>query len=136
MHRPQSLLVALLKCVAMGWQERNIAAEALKIGELGKELHDRIVTYTGHVSDVGRALDRAVNCYNQSVGSLESRVLRQARRFPELGIQTTKELTEVKPVEVTPRSLRERADLASGDNGIEVQDSAKFTNDDSDGVND
>ena len=131
-----STLVALLKCVAMGWQERNIAAEALKIGELGKDLHDRIVTYTGHVSEVGKALDRAVNRYNQSIGSLESRVLRQARRFPELGIQTTKELTEVKPVEVTPRSLRERTALASGDNGIEVQDSAKFINDDSDGVND
>ncbi len=101
-----STLVALLKCVAMGWQERNIADEALKIGELGKDLHDRIATYTDHVLEVGKALDRAVTHYNQSVGSLESRVLSQARRFPKLGVQTTKELPEIKPVEVAVRALR------------------------------
>ena len=102
----------------MGWQERNIADEALKIGELGKVLHDRIVTYTGYVSEVGKALDNAVNHYNRSVGSLESRVLRQARRFSELGVQTTKELTEIKSVEVTARPLRDPVALEAGsDNG-------------------
>ena len=132
-----STLVALLKCVAMGWQERNIADEALKIGELGKVLHDRIVTYTGHVSEVGKALDNAVNHYNRSIGSLESRVLKQARRFSEHGVQTTKELTEIKSLEVTARPLRDSVALeADSDNGIEVQDSAKFSNDDSDGVSD
>ena len=38
----------------------------------------------GHVGSVGEALQRAVESYNRSVGSLESRVLVQARRLEDL----------------------------------------------------
>ena len=101
-----STLVALLKTVAMGWQERKIAEEANEIGLLGRELHDRLEVFATHYADIGTALDRAVNRYNRGVGSLESRVLTQARRFPELGVQTTKELPETQPVETTVRAMR------------------------------
>ena len=101
-----STLVALLKTVAMGWQERKIAEEANEIGVLGRELHDRLEVFAGHYADIGRHLDRAVGGYNRGVGSLESRVLTQARRFPELGVQTTKELPEARPIETTVRSMR------------------------------
>ena len=101
-----STLVALLKTVAMGWQERQIAQEANEIGLLGRELHDRLETFATHYAEIGTALDRAVRRYNSGVGSLESRVLTQARRFPELGVQTTKELPEARPIETTVRSMR------------------------------
>ena len=101
-----STLVALLKTVAMGWQERKIADEANEVARIGRELHDRLETFATHYADIGRHLDRAVNRYNDGVGSLESRVLTQARRFPELGIQTTKELPETQPVETTIRAMR------------------------------
>ena len=101
-----STLVALLKTVAMGWQERKIAEEATEIGHLGRELHDRLEVFAGHYAEVGTALERAVNRYNRGVGSLESRVLTQARRFPELGVQTTKELPENQPIETTIRAMR------------------------------
>lgn len=101
-----STLVALLKTVAMGWQERQIAAEAEEIGKLGRDLHDRLETFAGYYASMGRALDRAVREYNSGVGSLESRVLTQARRFPELGVQTTKELPESQPVETSVREMR------------------------------
>ena len=101
-----STLVALLKTIAMGWQERKIAEEASEIGLLGRELHDRLEVFATHYSDIGRHLDRAVRRYNDGVGSLESRVLTQARRFPELGVQTTKELPESQPVETTIRAMR------------------------------
>ena len=101
-----STLVALLKTVAMGWQERKIAEEANEIGLLGRELHDRLEVFATHYADIGTALDRAVNRYNRGVGSLESRVLTQARRFPELGVQTTKEIPETQPVESSTRAMR------------------------------
>lgn len=70
-----STLVALLKCVAMGWQERLVTEEARNIGQLGKDLYDRITTYAGHLENVGKALDRAVDHYNSSIGSMERSVL-------------------------------------------------------------
>ena len=101
-----STLVALLKTVAMGWQERKLAEEAHEIGLLGRELHDRLEVFAGHYADIGVALDRAVNRYNRGVGSLETRVLTQARRFPQLGVQTTRELPEAQPIETTIRAMR------------------------------
>ncbi len=111
-----STLVALLKTVAMGWQERKIAEEANEIGLLGRELHDRLEVFATHYADIGTALDRAVSRYNRGVGSLESRVLTQARRFPELGVQTTKEIPETQPVETTTRAMRSIPTTASEDN--------------------
>lgn len=105
-----STLVALLKTVAMGWQERQLADEAQEIGLLGRELHDRLETFAGYYAGMGRALERAVREYNSGVGSLESRVLTQARRFPQLGVQTTKELPETQPIETTIRSMRNAPD--------------------------
>ena len=105
-----STLVALLKTVAMGWQERKIAEEANEVARVGRELHDRLETFAGHYTDVGRALNRAVNRYNDGVGSLESRVLSSARRFPELGVQTTKELPEAQPIETTVRAMQSVTD--------------------------
>lgn len=102
-----STLGALLKCVALSWQERQIADEAQRISELGKELHDRLITFTDHMAGMGRALNTAVTRYNDGVGSMESRVLTQARRFRELGVPTTRELPELQPIDASPRALRQ-----------------------------
>ena len=101
-----STLVALLKTVAMGWQERTIADEAGQVARLGRELHDRIEVFAGHYLDMGRQLDRAVERYNRGVGSLERNVMTSARRFTELGVQTTKELPESQPIETSVRAMR------------------------------
>ncbi len=111
-----STLVALLKTVAMGWQERKIAEEANEIGLLGRELHDRLEVFATHYADIGTALDRAVSRYNRGVGSLESRVLTQARRFPELGVQTTKEIPETEPVESSTRAMRSAQSMLPEEN--------------------
>lgn len=79
-------LFALLRAVAFGWQQQQVAENAEQIAAQGKTLYDRIATFVGHLSGVGKSLDASVRKYNEAVGSLDSRVLPAARRLRELGV--------------------------------------------------
>lgn len=79
-------LVALLRTVAYGWRQEALAENAQQVLVLGRELHSRLATLGGHVSRLGRQLDGAVRAYNDSVSSLESRVLVSARRLADLKV--------------------------------------------------
>ena len=95
-------LVAIARTVATVWKQEKLAAEAGKIAELGKELHSRLATMAEHVSSVGTNLGRMNNAYNKMVGSLESQVFTQARRFEELGAGSAKEIEEPPIIEAWP----------------------------------
>ncbi len=92
-------LITLLRTVALGWREERVAESARAVSELGRELHDRLAVLTGHVADLGKHLGRAVQSYNQTVGSYERRVLVSARRFTELGVGSSRELASPAPIE-------------------------------------
>ncbi len=77
-------LFALCKAVAYGWRVEDQAKGAAKIAELGRELYKRIATMGGHALRLGKSLESSVKSYNEFVGSLESQVLVQARRFEDL----------------------------------------------------
>ncbi len=104
-----STLVALLKAVAMGWREVKLADNARRISELGVELHERIATMVGHVEKCGGHLEKAVNAYNDLVGSLDTRVLVSARKFKGLEADSRKELPaegQVKQIDIQPRAVQ------------------------------
>ena len=103
-------LFALCKAVAYGWRVEDQAANADKIAALGRELYKRLSVMGGHVGSVGKALEAAVSRYNAFVGSLETQVLTQARRFEELSVDHEgKEIPELGPVEIKPRALTKLA---------------------------
>jgi DNA recombination protein RmuC len=77
-------LIALLKAVAYGWQQEAVARNAQEIADAGRELYGRLRTLSTHIVDLGGRLRSTVEAYNRFLGSLERRVLPQARRFEEL----------------------------------------------------
>ena len=96
-------LIAVLWAIAHGWREERIAENARHISELGRDLHGRLATMGTHFAKLGRSLDSAVKAYNETAGSLESRVLVGARRFKDLGATSTGEITELEPIERATR---------------------------------
>jgi len=98
-------LIALLRAVAYGWQQERIAESAQQISQIGRELYDRLSVLTSHFERLGNSLDKAVDAYNRSIGSLEGRVLASARRFLDLGIDSDKKLDELPVVDKKARAI-------------------------------
>jgi DNA recombination protein RmuC len=98
-------LIALLRAVAYGWRQEQLAENAQRISELGKELYDRLASIVASMSGLGAALRNCVEKYNRAAGSLESRVLPSARRFKELGVSVKEEILTLEPLETIPREF-------------------------------
>jgi DNA recombination protein RmuC len=103
-------LFALCKAVAYGWRVEKQALNAAEIAGLGRELYKRLSVMGAHAQAMGKALETAVGRYNQFVGSLESQVLTQARRFEDLQVEHEgKAIAELTPVETGVRPLAKLA---------------------------
>ena len=95
--------IALLRAIAYGWRQEQVAENAQRISALGQELSDRIGVLTDHLIKIGGSLGKAVESYNAAVASLESRVLPSARKFKQLGSGSKKEIEELQVIEQQPR---------------------------------
>jgi DNA recombination protein RmuC len=100
-------LIALLRAVAYGWTQQALTDNAERISLLGRELYDRIATVAEHWGRVGKNLGEAVGAYNDSVASMERRVLVSARKFRDLKVASEdKEIRDLNPVEALPREIQ------------------------------
>jgi len=101
-------LVAALRTIALSWQQETLAENAREVKELGAELYERLRTWTGHMQALQKGLSSSVDAFNRAVGSLESRVLVTARKFPSLGVVGSEraEIAELSPIETAPRHLQ------------------------------
>jgi DNA recombination protein RmuC len=97
--------VALLKAVAYGWRQLQLADNAQEIRKLAEDLYGRLGTFVGHLNRVGKQLNSSVENYNRAVGSLERKVLPGARKFTELGVHPKKEIESMETLEALPRTL-------------------------------
>ncbi|MXZ75816.1 MAG: DNA recombination protein RmuC [Gemmatimonadetes bacterium] len=118
-------LLALLKAVEMSWQQIRVAETARQISDLGKEMYDRLAVFAGHYVNVGNSLRQAIERYNRSVGSWDTRVATSAQRFSDLNVPITRELPEVPPVDAVPGSIQKLTDGNLADGKLADDDQAE-----------
>jgi len=95
-------LIALLRAVAVGWRQEQIAKHAQEIANLGKEIYDRFYPFLQHINKTGESLSQATESFNRMIMSLERRVMVSVKKFKELGATSDKELPDINPVEQVP----------------------------------
>jgi DNA recombination protein RmuC len=98
-------LIALLRSIAYGWQQDRVAKNAEEISALGREMYGRISVFASHFDTLRRGLEKSVEAYNSAVGSLERKVLPQARRLKDLGAGTTAEIGVMDNIDLTLRRV-------------------------------
>ncbi len=109
-------LIALAKVVAYGWRQESVAENARKIAETGEELYKRLRVLGEHVGKLGKGLNSTVKYYNNLVGSLEHKVLPQARRFEDIEAMTiAKTIPEIAPIDAQIRQPRTDTPVALPD---------------------
>jgi DNA recombination protein RmuC len=118
-------LLALLKAVAYGWQQQDVARNAEEIRALGRDMYERLATLVEHLDGVGRSIKQAAASYDKFIGSLEQKVLPAARRFRALGVASTKTIETPDPLGLTVREVRSPDLLGSSvDDAGQAPDSA------------
>lgn len=119
-------LIALLKAVAYGWRQEALAKNAQEMAELGRELYERMGHLAAHWQKVGKHLDQAVGAFNQSVGTLEGRVLPSARKFQTLGaVRSDREdLPDLTPITTETRPLT-APELTATQDAVDAPNSPK-----------
>ncbi|WP_410543427.1 DNA recombination protein RmuC [Wolbachia endosymbiont of Howardula sp.] len=99
-------LIALLRAVAYGWKQEMISENAKQISELGHIIYERMCTMSTHFDNLRKSLKNAVEHYNHTAHSLESRIFPSVRTFTKLGIHThSKHVIPAKIVESSPYVL-------------------------------
>jgi DNA recombination protein RmuC len=94
-------LIALLTTVAHAWRQEALVDNYREVAQLGKEFYDRLARFAGHMDDVRKKLDGAVQAYNEAAGSFES------RRLKDLKVTTAEELPPADPIDTVPRVLKQ-----------------------------
>lgn len=105
-------LISMLKTIAYAWQQEKLSQNAQQVLDLGKELYDRLGKLGGHISTLGKSIESVTKNFNNTVSSLESRVLVSARKLNDLEI-VGESLEQPKMVESSVNQLS-KAELVEG----------------------
>lgn len=98
-------LMALLRAIEFGWRQQAVSENAEEIRKLGLEIYDRLAVLASNMAKLGKSLDSAVEHYNTSVGSLETRLLVSARKMGEMGSKNEKELPDTQRIDKRAREF-------------------------------
>jgi DNA recombination protein RmuC len=79
-------LVSVLKGVAFGWRQEKLARNAEELRRIAGEFYERVRIFGDMYADSGRHLARAIEAYNRSAASWDSRLLPSLKRMKELGV--------------------------------------------------
>lgn len=98
-------LVALLRTVAIYYQQRTLAENAREIADTARELYDRAAKFGEDLAKTGRGLKTAVDAYNSAVGSFERRFLPMGQKLENLKVteQARRELAAPERLGEGPR---------------------------------
>jgi DNA recombination protein RmuC len=99
-------LISVLKGIAYGWGQEQLAENAEAIRSVASELYDRVQLVQDHFVDTGRLLDKTVEAYNRSVGSWDSRLVPALRKMRELGVASGVEPEAPEQIDVLARRPR------------------------------
>lgn len=92
------ILLPLLRAVVASWRAERSEENAKKSLELAQELYDRFTKVFSDIDGVGKALEQAAKKYNAAIGSIDSRLVPQARKLQEL-VASSKDLPELDSIE-------------------------------------
>ncbi len=98
-------LIALLRSVAVSWQQHAQTENAAAIAEAAQELFTRVCKFTEHFEKLREGLLKANEAFNGAVGSYERMVRPAGERMQKLrGAETSgKELADVQLLDATLR---------------------------------
>jgi DNA recombination protein RmuC len=99
-------LVSVLKGVAYTWRQEKLAQNAGELRKLGAELYDRVRVFAESYSDAGRNLAKAVDAYNRSAASWETRLSPSLKRMRELGVGGADESTSPPRLDAVVRDIQ------------------------------
>lgn len=97
-------LFALLRTVALSWRQDSVNEKAKEIQRLGAELHHRLGVMAGHYNRVGSSLEKAVEAFNATLASMDTRVMVTARKLEEFDVPLRRDTAAaLRPVSASPR---------------------------------
>jgi DNA recombination protein RmuC len=99
-------LISVLKGIAYGWNQEQLAENAEEIRRVASEMYDRVQLVQEHYSETGRLLDKTVEAYNRSVGSWDSRLVPALRKMRELGVASGEEPEAPEQIDLLARRPR------------------------------
>lgn len=102
-------LMALLRTVAIYWQQSALAENAEAIAETARRLYERAAVFAEHLGKVGKGLDGALRAYNAAVGSFEHSVRPMAAQLETMKVteQAKRRIEYPEALETAPKRLAE-----------------------------